>query len=154
MSMTVRKSSVFPANIEAVWKRLQSLKYLQYVAYPYATFKPAGGEQRLIWREGRVFPLEFRLFGMIPFGVHSIRIVTLDKEKHVIYSNESNLQVPVWNHRITLEMIDDVHTRYTDEVEIDAGWKTPFIYLWAEQFYSHRQRKWIQLLGKQKGNQH
>ena len=42
--------------------------------------------------------------------------------------------------------LDSSHTKYTDKVEILAGWKTPFIWLWANAFYAHRQRKWITLL--------
>ena len=37
-------------------------------------------------------------------------------------------------------------TEYTDGVDIKAGWKTPFIWIWAKAFYAHRQRKWIKLL--------
>lgn len=55
---------------------------------------------------------------------------------------------PVWNHDITLIPLDGSHTEYTDRVEIRAGWKTPFIWLWAEAFYAHRQRKWIKMLEK------
>lgn len=57
-----------------------------------------------------------------------------------IYTNESNTHVPVWNHKILIEKIDDNHANYTDIVDIDAGWKTVFIYLWAVCFYSHRQK--------------
>lgn len=32
-------------------------------------------------------------------------------------------------------------TKYTDIVDIDAGWKTVFVYLWAVCFYSHRQKE-------------
>lgn len=62
--------------------------------------------------------------------------------------------MPTWNHRITLDEIDAAHTGCTDEVEIDAGWKTPFVYLWAKAFYAHRQKKWLKLLLQQepKGN--
>ncbi len=42
--------------------------------------------------------------------------------------------------------VDENHTKYTDQVEIQAGWKTPFIWLWANAFYTHRQRKWFRLL--------
>ena len=55
--------------------------------------------------------------------------------------------MPVWNHDITLCTIDPAHTRYTDRVSIDAGWKTPFVYVWARCFYAHRQRKGSKLLG-------
>ena len=49
-----------------------------------------------------------------------------------------------------LKPIDHDHTGYTDEVEIHAGWKTPFVCLWAKLFYAHRQRKWIRLLHEHK----
>ena len=86
------------------------------------------------------------LFGFIPFGTHSIRIVRFDKER--ISSWEGNEHVPVWNHDILLVPIDESHTEYTDRVEIQAGWKTVFVWLWAKAFYAHRQRKWIRLLRK------
>ena len=43
---------------------------------------------------------------------------------------------------------EDGTTDYSDEVEINAGWKTIFVYWWAKSFYSHRQRKWLKLLKK------
>ena len=61
-------------------------------------------------------------------------------------SCEGNEHVPVWNHDIQLIEKDETHTQYTDRVEIHAGWKTVFIWLWANAFYAHRQRKWIRLL--------
>jgi len=35
---------------------------------------------------------------------------------------------------------------YTDEIEIQAGWLTPGIWLFAQLFYRHRQRRWKALL--------
>ena len=63
-----------------------------------------------------------------------------------IYTYESNKHVPVWNHEIILEKIDENTTKYADVVEIDAGWKTVFVCMWAKCFYGHRQRKWKRLL--------
>ena len=57
--------------------------------------------------------------------------------------------MPVWNHDIQLIEKDEAHTLYTDRVEIHAGWKTVFIWLWANAFYAHRQRKWIRLLKRE-----
>ena len=95
------------------------------------------------WRKGAVSSYHFRLFGFIPFGIHTIRIEKLDQSG--IQSREHNKHVPVWDHLITLEDLGD-RTKYTDEVEIHAGWKTVFVWLWAKAFYAHRQRKWIRLL--------
>ena len=143
--MTVRKTSVFLATKKEVFKRLQRLKTLQYIAYPFATFTPVNGNNKQIWKEGTVSAYKFKLFGFIPFGVHTIKVIHFGIDKG-IFTNEGNKYVPVWNHKIILEKIDDNKTRYTDIVDIGAGWKTAFVYLWAVCFYSHRQKRWIKLL--------
>ena len=141
--MTVQRTSVFPAGRETVFRKLQQLETLQYIAWPYAAFEPVGDAART-WTVGSTSSYRFRLFGVIPFGTHTIHIVRFDPEG--ISSREGNEHVPVWNHDILLEPADADHTRYTDRVEIRAGWKTGFVWLWANAFYAHRQRKWIRLL--------
>lgn len=145
--LIVRKSSVFPDSTEEIFSKLQKLKTLQYIAYPYATFEPVNGKDELIWEKDTVSSFRFKLFGLISFGVHTIKVVRFGLEEGIL-THESNKHVPVWNHIITLEEIDANNTKYTDIVEIDAGWKTVFVYLWAKCFYAHRQRKWKQLLKK------
>ncbi len=141
--MVVHKTSVFPASRETVFEKLQELETLQYIAKPYATFEPAGSVAS-VWTAGSESSFRFRLFGIIPYGIHTIRIVRVDPGG--ISSREGNPHVPVWNHDIALAVLDESHTEYTDRVEIHAGWKTFFIWLWANAFYRHRQRKWIKLL--------
>lgn len=143
--LTVKKSSVFPAAKDEIFRRLQKLKTLQYIAHPYATFKSVDDTEELIWQEDSAFAFHFKLFALIPFGVHTIKVIQFDIEKG-IYTQEGNKHVPVWNHKIILEKIDENTTKYTDIVEIQAGWKTLFVYLWANSFYAHRQRKWKRLL--------
>ena len=143
--LTVKKSSVFPAAKDEIFRRLQKLKTLQYIAHPYATFKSVDDTEELTWQEDSAFAFHFKLFALIPFGVHTIKVIQFDKEKG-IYTQEGNKHVPVWNHKIILEKIDENTTKYTDIVEIQAGWKTLFVYLWANCFYAHRQRKWKRLL--------
>ena len=132
--MIVQKTSVFPAGRDAVFQKLQKLETLQYIAWPFATFAPVGSTSSY----------RFRLFGVIPFGTHKIHIVRFNPEG--IRSREANEHVPVWNHDIIIAPVDANHTEYTDQVEIRAGWKTAFIWVWANAFYAHRQRKWIRLL--------
>ena len=140
---TVRKTTIFPAKRDVVFAKLQELSTLQYIAAPYATFVPVDTEQPVVWTSGSTSAYRFRLFGFIPFGTHTIHIERFDRDGD--RSKEGNNHVPVWNHKIYLKDKDG-QTEYTDEVDIDAGWKTPFIYLWAKAFYAHRQRKWIKLL--------
>ena len=142
---TLIKTSVFPAAKKTVFAKLKELNTLQYIAHPYAAFLPEHGQENIVWEENAVFSFRFKLFGLISFGTHTINVISFS-ESGGIYTHEHNSHVPTWNHRITLEQIDQDRTKYTDEVEIDAGWKTPFVYLWAKAFYAHRQRKWIKLL--------
>ena len=143
--MIVQKTSVFPAGRDAVFQKLQQLDTLQYIARPYAAFEPVSDAAH-IWMVGSTSSYQFWLFGVIPFGTHTIHIVRFDPEG--VSSREGNDHVPVWNHDIRLEPIDAHHTRYTDRVEIKAGWKTVFVWLWANALYVHRRRKCIKLLQK------
>ena len=145
--MIVQKASIFPASREAVFKKLQRLETLQFIAKPYASFEPIG-EAQSVWSVGSTSSYRFKLFCLIPFGTHTIHIVRFDPDG--ISSWEGNEHVPVWSHDITLVNLGDNHTGYTDRVEIKAGWKTIFIWLWANAFYAHRQRKWIKMLEKEK----
>lgn len=145
--MVVKKSSLFPATKQEVYSKLEKLKTLQYIAYPFATFEPIDGDDKLIWSEGTTFSFRFKLFSCIPFRMHTIKVMRFGLEEGILM-NEMNKYVPVWNHEIILEKIDEQTTRYIDVVEIDAGWKTVFVWLWAVCFYSHRQKRWIKLLNK------
>ncbi len=141
----VKRTSIFPAGKEQVFQRLQKLETLQYVAYPYATFSPADGKADMKWEAGNTFSFHFRLFGLIPFGKHTIHVLRFSPEEG-IFTREENKHVPIWNHEIILEQLEDGSCRYTDIVDIDAGWKTVFVCLWAKCFYAHRQKKWLRLL--------
>lgn len=140
------KTSIFPAGPEEIWARLQLLRTLQHIASPFASFTPLDGQADLVWREGQRFEFRFRLFCLLPLGTHTIDVVRFSAGDYEVYTRESNPHVPVWNHSIRLRAVDERGTQYTDEVEICAGWKTPFVYAWARLFYAHRQKKWIRLL--------
>ncbi len=147
-SKTVNASSIFPASKDQIFDLLKDFETLSQIARPYVSFEPIDGETDLIWQEGKTFVFKTKLFGFIPFGSHKIKVLEFNKNR--IYTNESNTFVPTWNHEIVLEEIDQNQTKYTDKVEIFAGWKTPFVYLWAKLFYHHRQRKWIEILNAQR----
>ena len=146
--MKVYKKSRFPASKDIVYHKLTKLKTLQFIAKPYATFTPVTGNEEIIWQTGETFLFKFKLFGFIPLGIHTINVLEFD-ENH-IYTHEFNKHVPIWNHRIVLKENKNGTTTYSDEVEIKAGFKTIFVYLWAKCFYAHRQKKWIKLLKQEK----
>ena len=104
--------------------------------------------KEMIWKKDTVAEFGFKLFGIIPFGIHTIKVIRFSLEEG-IFTEETNVHVPVWNHEIVLEKIDKRTTKYTDVVEIEAGWKTVFVYIWAVCFYTHRQRMWKRLLKRE-----
>ena len=82
------------------------------------------------------------LHRFIPIGKHTINIIKIDKEAREIVSNEYNKRVTIWNHYIQMEKITENVTRYTDSVELYAGYLTPLVAWWNLKFYKHRQKKW------------
>ena len=143
---TITVSSCFPAASHEVWEKLQKISTLQYIATPYATFKPIG-DVPPVWTEGGTLRLDMKLFGFISVGVHTIYVKRIDEGSLSMYTNENNKYIPVWNHRIILRPTDNgKSTDYRDEVEIFAGWRTPMVAVWCRYFYRHRQKKWLTLL--------
>ena len=143
---TVLKQSVFPADIDKVYSLLRDLSTLQYIAAPYASFVPLEKNEDMKWSPGQKTDFKFKMFGVIPYGIHTIKVIDFSKDG--IYTNEGNVHIPIWNHRIKLTDNGDGTTTYSDEIEIGAGKKTIFVWLWAKCFYRHRQKKWIRLLRK------
>ena len=54
----------------------------------------------------------------------------------------STRPVERWDHLITIAPDGPSRTRYRDTVDIEAGLLTPFVWLFAQFFYRHRQRRW------------
>ncbi len=141
----VKVSSVFHADINEFWDKLQRLDTLQFIAAPFAAFE-LHEKTQVKWREGETFAFRLKLFGLFSLGTHTIRVVQFDKMTYTVYTIESNKSVPVWNHRIVLRKMDENTLHYTDEVELQAGWKSILVYWWSCTFYRHRQKKWRKLL--------
>lgn len=129
---TVRVDTCFPSPADVIWEKLRRIDTLRYIAAPYATFTPAGNAP-LVWAEGNTAKFYLKLFGFIPLGLHTIRVKQFDENALVIFTNESNKSVPVWNHGIALQKTDDEGmTHYSDEIEISAGWKTAIAAIWCK----------------------
>ena len=118
--MIVKKTSIFPAPKETVFQKLQQLEMLQYIARPYATFESVGKAVHT-WTVGSTSSYRFRLFGLIPFGTHTIHIVRFDPDG--VSSREGNEHVPVpWLWRTDHELAEVLHARLIrTQTEIHGG---------------------------------
>jgi len=143
MAMRVHLESILPCYPEVTWNAVCRSEQLRVVARPMVTFA-AVGEQSLpeTWTECTNVRIESRLFGVIPLGTRSLYFERIDGNRREIQTRECDALIHRWDHLISVTEVGDGRTLYTDEVEIDAGWWTPFVWLFAHCFYRHRQRRW------------
>lgn len=54
--------------------------------------------------------------------------------------------IRTWRHLITVDNAEGEKTLYTDTVKVQAGMLTFFIWVFANIFFWHRQRRWKKLI--------
>lgn len=140
----VRVSTELEAPADLVWVATKRSSTLLHVSRGMLGFARVDRLPEK-WREGDVVRTRLVFFNILPAWAHELRIARVDERNREIYSNESDALVPVWNHRIRVEEISPSRCRYTDEIEIRAGFLTPVVWLYAHIFYRYRQRRWRRL---------
>ena len=129
----------FDAAVQAV----RRTALLSQVARPVISFtsnKPVPDT----WAE-ETYWFKLRLFGVLPMGQQAIR-VSIQESNGLFTLHDagfSNL-IERWDHRITITEAGGM-TRYRDDLDIDAGFLTPFVWLFAKAFFRHRQRRLVKL---------
>jgi hypothetical protein len=140
--MTVRVQSILDCPPEKVWAQLQTSALLREIIRPLMRFRSLDVPDAERWAQGGTFHFRIYLFGVIPLGRHTIFIERMDPAAGEIQSREHTALVRHWDHLIRLGPTPDGRTLYSDEVEIRAGLLTPLVWLFAQWFYRHRQRRW------------
>jgi hypothetical protein len=145
--MLARISAVFETTEREFWLKITEPKSLQFVAAPILSFEPLiAGSLDDDWEVGKNYELKLKFLNFIPLGDHNIKLVAIDHGTNIIKSEESGKLTSVWNHTIRFHPLGPNKLHYTDEIEIKAGWLTPFVWAFAHIFYRHRQRRWKILL--------
>lgn len=144
--MVVRVTTMFEATTEKIWDKIVNPKVLQRVAFPLLTFTPKEGTDfSKAWSVNSCYDVFLHLGGVIPMGSHTIRITEMNRSTNEIHSKETGHLAKIWNHNIRFTEKGN-RIEYCDEVEIKAGILTFPIWLFANLFYRHRQRKWKLIL--------
>jgi hypothetical protein len=149
--MRIKRSTTLNVSAEQAWAEVCTTQLLHYVAAPLLTFKaidPPDLPNK--WQERR-YLVKLRLFGLLPIGTQWI-VITCDNFKSTFGTGRYHLRddgtgtlAKRWDHRIFIEALTGTRCRYTDIVDIEAGVLTPMIWILAQMFYWHRQRRWHQL---------
>ena len=141
--MRVFVESILSCDADRAWAAVQTSALLLEVARPLITFRPLPGEalpER--WAETMTVRCRSYLFGLVPLGTRTIFIERVDPEQREIQSREHDPLIRRWDHLVRVKPIGPAQCTYSDEIEIEAGPLTPLVWLFAQFFYRHRQRRW------------
>lgn len=94
---------------------------------------------------GQQIDAQVSLFGKLPPQPYGITILEVDDTNRFFRSTEHGSGVKSWNH---VGRVEETPTgaRLIDDIEIDAGWKTPLIVGWANMLYRARHKPRLRLL--------
>ena len=98
-----------------------------------------------VFQEGQVIETKLLFFNVVPGWKHRMRVIRIDHQNMELVSQEEGGVVRRWDHRKWIEAESESSCLYIDEIDIDAGWLTFFIWAYAHFFYRYRQRRMRQL---------
>jgi len=88
--------------------------------------------------EGQKADVKIKRWGWFPMGRWSMEVVRLDTENHILESREHGGVVRLYKHRIELVETGVSTCRYTDHLDVDAGWLTPLVFPTFRKMYERR----------------
>lgn len=141
-------STALPCTVDQAVAELMTTRLLQYVAHPLVSFTPVGAATLPdTWSAGTHW-VSLTLLRFIPLGRQAI-VISMPPAARGFALRDAGYSalIPVWDHLITIEPSAG-GVLYRDHVEVRAGVLTPIIWLFAQIFYRHRQRRWRQLLAR------
>ena len=122
--MRVRLSTPLHAPPEWVTAQLQSTAVFRHITAPLVRFKrPGGAPWPSHWSPGDL-PLQMWLLGLLPMGSQTVRIsiepAAQDGAWPTLRDNGEGTLMRRWDHRITLQLMPDGRTLYTDDIDVVA----------------------------------
>lgn len=143
MIATIETTLNCPAD--TAWDLLKKKNTFLYITRGFLGFSGAKNWPAT-FQPGLVIRTRLYFFHFLPGWRHVLRIIRIDDRKQELYSNECGGPVNTWNHLIRIEPDTDGRCRYLDQVEINAGILTAFIWGYAHVFYRYRQFRWKRLI--------
>jgi hypothetical protein len=135
--------SRLPCDADLAWSAVQTSALLLEVCAPLVRIRPMPGDRfPERWLAGETIRCRSSLLGILPLGMRTIHFERIDPDAGEIQSRESDRLVQRWDHLVRVRPDANGGCRYSDEVEIEAGWRTPLVWLFAQGLYRFRQRRW------------
>ena len=147
-SRTVSISSFFNHNTDMFFAQELIKKNTSIIVKPLAVidFLKENNDSEY-WKEGFDYELMIKPFGLMNiWGVHHIKVISIDKTKTEIITVEKNNICKVWNHKLTFKKIGENQTEYIDKVTLYAGWLTSILSYFLIYSYKKRHQNWDKIL--------
>jgi hypothetical protein len=146
--MIVDINTILECSIDEAVTQVKTPRLLEFVAAPVVRFVPVSPPVfPREWSAGE-YSVALRLFGAVPIGRQVIVISMPPTETgFTVRDAGHSALINTWDHLINIRP----HERgchYRDRVEVRAGVLTPVVWLFAQLFYRHRQRRWRALVAR------
>lgn len=146
--MQLNIATYLDCSVEQAITHVKTTRLLKFVAHPIVHFTPIEPSTwPVTWAEGTYW-VGVKILGFLPFGKQAI-VISFPKSGDGFHLRDNGYSglVKVWDHTISIAT-EAGQTRYIDSVTIEAGVFTIPVWLFAQAFYRHRQRRW-RLLARQ-----
>ncbi len=147
--MRFRQEVLLHCSADRLLAALARPELLRQLSAPMVVFEPVE-PRRLpaVWTPGEH---RFRLLigGRLPIGLHTVDVVQLETSPAALTGAATQVWhdagfsdlITRWDHRIELTEEQAGNIRYADVLDIRAGALTLPVWLFAQTFYAHRQRR-------------
>jgi hypothetical protein len=135
-----------PCSSGDAWQQVVRSDMLKEVSRPLIRFSEIGGHTLPdTWQQGSTIRIKCWLFGVIPLATRTLLFERVDDDAREIQTREHDRMIRRWDHLIAIRKGNGETALYSDTVEIDAGLLTLPVWLFAQWFYRHRQRRWLRI---------
>lgn len=153
--MRLRLSMELDCPPERAWTHTLSTRLLDQVTRPLLVFDPIDPDSfPAVWADGGQYLVGLRAIGVVPLGTHRIETrverfdPTLGEQRYCLRDDGHGDLASRWDHRMVVEEIGENRTRYTDDVRIEAGVLTLFLWLGAHLLYRYCQYRLRAMLAR------
>lgn len=142
---TVHVESVFPTTADRVWAAMLSPVTFLYVCRGLFGVPALAGRSEPL-QVGECGTGWLMAFHLIPAYRHTMEILEKDETSKTVRTHEYGGITKAWEHTLHVEPVDEYSCRYSDTVDIDAGFATVIVATIAKGIYRYRHRRWRKLV--------
>ena len=138
-------SEDYPVSIDRLWRDILDPNALADSMKGAISYEGLPTEPVI---QGQIINVKLKRWGWLPMGSWRMEVVRRDDENFILESREGGGFVRDYKHRLELTPIDASNTRYTDHLNIEAGWMTSLVSPTFKKLYEQRhQMRRARLIG-------